>query len=843
MPARQDAVRGTTASTILEVANGLRWRDPQLSAALAEHAVRLAGGDAEVRGAAERAAVLALGQLDRGVDVVARALPQLREAERVGRVADAASLRCELASAAVRCEDADLAEALLGPLADGAVLPSTVRVEALTAWAGARALRGDVEGADAAAEQAQGLLAGDGGPDVLRGIDLDRTRARARRRRGDPAGALTVLRAAPEAGDPAGDDAGRRAALLVADRVDLLLDLHRMTEARAEADDVLRWVPEVSTALPLGRIRCALARRAHLPAGELDAAEALARAAHQDLAPRGHDAQTAEALQVLAAVAEARGDLPRTADALRRAHTLELAAHDAVADTRVALTAALAAPAASRESPRVPALPAEPEAPAGTAGPAQPPKPALVTEPAVLAEAAPPAEATPRRTRSSRRAGEQRASETVAGTSGGAPPDGTTGAPVREVAVRPAADTTDPDSSTPEATEATEASSAPPAASARHRGEVRGRGDESAGSVEGAAAGSPVGAPDNQEAHLDVPRRRGRYRENAAPSSVPAPASADRSFDDFSTAPSSPAATTEPAPELGVDRQERDGWPSLPVIEVPDPSDPLGLGHGGLDALRAWEEPRAHDHLSSYGTSNYGGASNGSSSNGSNGYGRTSDASARDGASSDPGRAPARDAGESSDDWRTRRARERWESAASLLPRRAGGQAPAATRGALADALAQDTERADDDELARELALTLVGLLAEHGDSPEPPPSRAGGEPGSTEARTGVVPARPPRVAAANGDGRGTASSMPPPVSRAPSTTHDRPDEGPLRSTGAAVSPGPEGPAVPPARRADDSGAKLADLLAEAMDEFRRTGPDPAPGTPPPAHDSRRVRR
>jgi hypothetical protein len=190
--------------------------------------------------------------------------------------------------------------------------------------------------------------------------------------------------------------------------------------------------------------------------------------------------------------------------------------------------------------------------------------------------------------------------------------------------------------------------------------------------------------------------------------------------------------------------------------------------------------------------------------------------------------------------WRTQRARERWEGAASLLPRRGGGHAPATARGGTADALTPDAERGDDDELARELALTLVGLLTEHGDPDDP----AGGAPGSPEARTGVVPARPTRTPTPNGDGRGTVTAWSSPVPRwHPSTPGARPSDGLLQSSGAAVLPGPEGPAVPPARRADDSGAKLADLLADAMDAFRRTGPDAAPGTPPPAHDARGVRR
>ena len=71
------------------------------------------------------------------------------------------------------------------------------------------------------------------------------------------------------------------------------------------------------------------------------------------------------------------------------------------------------------------------------------------------------------------------------------------------------------------------------------------------------------------------------------------------------------------------------------------------------------------------------------------------------------------------------------------------------------------------------------------------------------------------------------------------STSHER---GAPEGFGGERTDADKGPCRP-ARRADDSGAKLADLLAEAMDAFRRTGQDPAPGTGPPADDQRRVRR
>lgn len=114
----------------------------------------------------------------------------------------------------------------------------------------------------------------------------------------------------------------------------------------------------------------------------------------------------------------------------------------------------------------------------------------------------------------------------------------------------------------------------------------------------------------------------------------------------------------------------------------------------------------------------------------------------------------------------------------------AGSDAPVATAAPSSDALGNGSGHSaasaiTDDEYARELALTLVDLLSEYQD---------------------------PDVPLGNG------------------TT---PDPGPdVRSDGRA--PSSRG-GVPTARRADDAGPRLADLLADAMDAYHSTGPDPVP--------------
>ncbi|MEJ2861406.1 hypothetical protein [Actinomycetospora flava] len=349
--ARQAAVHGLSASAILEVAEGLRWTDPALSVALAEHVARSAGDDAGARHAAERSAVLALGQSDRAAALILRAVPQLRDAERDARATDAAVLRCELALAAVRCAEVDAAEALLEPLAGGQVLPVAVRGDALVAWAAARAARGDVPGVDAAARQVEDLV-GTATDDVRR-VAVQRSRARARRVAGDATDALAVLRNA-SIGE-SGPDGSRESAMLVADQVELLAELGRPDEARAVGESSLAAAPQATTALAVGRVRCVLARLVSLPAGDVDTAARLAREAEADLIARGHEAQAAEAIEVLADVAAQRGESRHALDELRRAHAHATAAREETTRARIALAVALArteaAPAAGDVAP------------------------------------------------------------------------------------------------------------------------------------------------------------------------------------------------------------------------------------------------------------------------------------------------------------------------------------------------------------------------------------------------------------------------------------------------------------------------------------------------------------
>ncbi|WP_433782531.1 hypothetical protein ACQPX6_21925 [Actinomycetospora sp. CA-101289] len=808
--AGQAAVHGLSASAILAVAEGLRWSDPQLSVALAEHVARAVGDDHQVRAAAERSAVLALAQLDRPAEVVVRALPHLRDAERAGRSGDAAVLRCEVALAAAHCGDAEAAEALLEPLAGGRVLPGTVRADALVAWTAARAGRGDVAGVDAAARQVADLVEDDGGDgaDQVRRVAVQRSRARARRVAGDVAGAAAVLLAVDPV--PTSADGGRQAALLVADLVEVLGELGRSAEAREVGAPLLDAEPGPTTAPALGRLRSALARAVHLPAGDLDAAERLAREASEDLAARGQVAELAGALDVLAGVAEARGDVQGLLQHLRRAHEHTLTAHEDVTRARVALAAALA-----RDEDRLVST--------GRSLVGDPPETAAEGEPGTPepAESSADRHARP----SQDEAAEDDASEPVAPT--------TPSAASHASPVDVPEDAPTPNGTSPGLTlwEELDQRFGPDAATGASIGEALARESQPvAGAVE------PEHVPESDPLPEPIPetapvreagrRRRTRYREDSEPAGLLAAAIAARAADgdDPPGGDETPAsdrgavagARTDPPAEAPGDASVP-WWADAPGV---DPADPLGSGTAA---------------------------------------GPVAGTPGPDGPDDDAGATPSSvDEAAAARSRRPARARARWEVPDSLLPRRGDGPPPAgepepgAERGgwpgedranghdghdhgdrghdrrppprrsdpatttvAAASGRPEQPERdrpapgGADDELARELALTLVDLLAEYQD-----PAVPLGGPGTATP----TPARPPSARAAPRPSRtGTNGSAP----------RRRPPRG--EQSGV--------PAARPPAEPDAPGPRLADLLADAMDVYHRSDPDPAPA------DDRRARQ
>ena len=799
MPAGQPGVPGLSASAILAVAEGLRWTDPQLSVALAEHVARAAGVDASARTAAERSAVLALGQSDRGAELIVRALPHLRAAEREGRIVDAGTLRCELSLAALRCGDADAAETLLEPLAAGRVLPPVVRADALVAWAAARATRGDVAGVDAAGRQVDDLV-GETADDARR-LAMRRARAEARRHAGDTSGALEVLRVAVSDANVA--DGGRQAALLLADRVELLAGLGRRDEAREAGRPALTETSTATTSLALGRLRCVLAEHVHLPAGEFDAAERLAREAETDLAARGHEAQVAVAVEVLAAVAEGRGDARQALEELRRARPHLEAAHEEATRARAALAAAL-----SRDEDRIPSVAATGDS----------------SDPATGEDA-------------------DGAWATMA----------TRGADPADVAT----DTTAPTVAEPAQTSQAFALDGLPTGSGPEEPE------ESAPESDAAPDDPPEPAP---EAAAEPRRRRNRYREEGDPGDLLAAAlaAARGEFVAFSTAhaTAAPTATGTEPPERGPaetltdassDEARGDDTRSddTPSDDTPSDDDPAAARRRRLARARArWEAPESilprRDDMPWSSRSDDRRDEDGTDPLADRGYGATGRGRASPD-DSDPlglGRLTtgARDEDRERSGSRPRDALD-GPDPATVAARPGAAQAGRTGTNGQAGPNARDADSQSalgqggttgpgagpggaDDELARELALTLVDLLSEYEDAGVPlggglthgSPTPLNGTNGhTTVAPSSALGGRPAGPAAAPRTSTGTGA------------THATPSRN--------AEPRGSRNGVPSARRADDSGPRLADLLADAMDAYHSAGPGPD------AVDDRRARR
>ncbi|WP_018333441.1 hypothetical protein [Actinomycetospora chiangmaiensis] len=140
------------------------------------------------------------------------------------------------------------------------------------------------------------------------------------------------------------------------------------------------------------------------------------------------------------------------------------------------------------------------------------------------------------------------------------------------------------------------------------------------------------------------------------------------------------------------------------------------------------------------------------------------------------------------------------------------------------------------DEYDEELALTRASVLAEYHlpDVPMPPrrdrPAAPSGPPaGATSAAEVAVPSAR----------RHTSGSMPVPADQRWAPRSDSPSGRPPGTTTAQETRG--GSSTSGRSRPAESGARLADLLAEAMDAFRHVGPEAQDGARGPGVGSRRV--
>ncbi|MDQ2708072.1 MAG: hypothetical protein M3Z25_10745 [Actinomycetota bacterium] len=316
------------AAAVLELAVSGRWRAPETTAALADHAAAQARAESDLSAAllAEGWLLHGLAVVGRGASAVPRAVVSLEDAAHYGHLAGEARLRVGLASVAMDLGDSGSAWALLAP-----VVEHDIADPELAADAHMEAVRCGGHGADgvlAAVDLAVGCIRRLRGEQVRLGLaTLDavlanrhriggRARAAAARAR-DGLRRLLGAHGADSELDPISPHIAAR---LTLELTLALLDDGQLDAARRVAEPALAWAGHPAALVPLTRLRLVLAQRAYLPAGEYDAAlRAVGWAAgvvgEQDLPELEADCQS-----LLAEVHEQRGAFPDALVASRRAH-------------------------------------------------------------------------------------------------------------------------------------------------------------------------------------------------------------------------------------------------------------------------------------------------------------------------------------------------------------------------------------------------------------------------------------------------------------------------------------------------------------------------------------------
>lgn len=310
---------------VLRLAEASRWRAPDATAVLAEHAKRLAGAAGDTAGGLRAEAWLAHGlvAIGRGVSAVPLAAAALPRAVRGADSEVEARLRVELASVAHDLGEAGHAESLLAPVRNRRDLPT--------------ALRADIA-AQAAVLHPQNQQLVDAAVDLLRQLGgeagelgmawVDALLAQQLSEHGQPEAAIrrardglrTVLGERPRAG--ALEPVAPHLALRLAVELSLaLVKVGHRGPINEIAEPMLGWQARSASLVPATRLRLALAGHVQLPAGEHR--EALAHIDWVSRAITGQDLPEleAECHQVGAKLAEARGE-PSDALAAGRAARL-----------------------------------------------------------------------------------------------------------------------------------------------------------------------------------------------------------------------------------------------------------------------------------------------------------------------------------------------------------------------------------------------------------------------------------------------------------------------------------------------------------------------------------------
>jgi hypothetical protein len=348
-----------SAPAILELAEASRWRAPEVTAVLAEHAAQLARDRGDPRTALLAEGWLAQGlfSLGHGVAAVPRAVSALSEATRDNQGAASDRLRVALAGVARSLDDRSTGLVLLAPVLEAGGTSTRLHADAhleavLCRDAGSNGAGASGDVAFAALRE----VGGEYGELGLAAADAAlASQLRARRQLGEAVeyarSGLRRMFGDQPAGGPLQPVSPYLAATLGLELTLALLDQGQQDAALESARLVMRWDVQPGSLVSTARLQLALAQRVYLPAGARDEASAAVEWVARAVARRELPEIEVECFGLLAELRERGGELSEALAASRQGHAAYRALASAVERAVVLLVRAAGevAPAGGRD--------------------------------------------------------------------------------------------------------------------------------------------------------------------------------------------------------------------------------------------------------------------------------------------------------------------------------------------------------------------------------------------------------------------------------------------------------------------------------------------------------------
>jgi GGDEF domain-containing protein len=317
---------------LVDAADRLRWRAPELALEFARQAARHVDGarDSALKLRANALVVAALVRLGKHAEAVQPAVLALREAETSGAREVAGPLRVDLAASTRTVGLAGSALVLVRPLLEGGDARPAVRAGALAEIVAGLAQAGRRAVVDEVLSEADRLYAADDSLTgdirrVVRALLCARV-ASFRRRWGNATGAVAAategMALLDGLADP-GIESGQARAELGLEMVTALLDAGEVAAALGQAEQSLDQPVRAPTAAAVGRLMFVLATRVHIPAGRVEEARTAFAEIVRIARRHGQDALLADVLTSLAHEQEAAGELTDALESLRSARAAE----------------------------------------------------------------------------------------------------------------------------------------------------------------------------------------------------------------------------------------------------------------------------------------------------------------------------------------------------------------------------------------------------------------------------------------------------------------------------------------------------------------------------------------